>query len=240
MIDTICFMGSGSLVQRGSKVPKMEPETGTDGNSGENGSYKELAQHYFDLLCDNDDRWRAKYNRVALRPIWNSMLQRCHNKKSKNWKNYGGRGIKVCKRWRESFEMFLKDMGLEYSDELSLDRIDNSGNYEFLNCRWATRVEQANNRRPSEEWFREVTESERKTIYTVFRCSKTAEEWAEIEEISVEYFQWLVDQRKTIQEIRQICIDREREYLGESEHFDDCDYYEEYCDEDDLESGEDE
>lgn len=76
---------------------------------------------------------------------WYGMLSRCRNAKSTAFVNYGGRGIVACERW-EAFDAFLADMG-ERPPGTSLDRINNDGNYEPGNCRWATLTEQAQNRR---------------------------------------------------------------------------------------------
>ena len=79
--------------------------------------------------------------------IWVKINVRCYNQKHEQYKDYGGRGIKVCDRWRASFENFLKDMG-ECPPNLSIDRYpNNDGNYEPGNCRWATTGEQHRNMR---------------------------------------------------------------------------------------------
>lgn len=95
---------------------------------------------------------------------WAGMIARCSIRNSRVYSRYRGRGISVCERWRASFAYFLEDMG-ERPEATSIERIDNDGNYEPGNCKWATRIEQGSNKRNNR-------------ILTIDGVSRTMAEWS--------------------------------------------------------------
>jgi hypothetical protein len=99
-----------------------------------------MAEHHVTHGCNRKGKITFEYR------SWQHMKNRCYNTKDALYQRWGGKGITVCERWKDSFENFLSDMGLKPSQEYSLDRNDNSLGYYPDNCRWATATEQSRNR----------------------------------------------------------------------------------------------
>lgn len=110
--------------------------------------------------------------------IWAGMIQRCTNPKNTAYHQYGGRGITVWPRWRETFDAFFMDMGRKPANT-TLDRIDSDGNYEPSNCRWATRTEQQRNRRDTR-------------THTIDGITRSLAEWAEVTGATVRSLEWRI------------------------------------------------
>ncbi len=110
--------------------------------------------------CKRGHRGTSEYT------AWSGMISRCHTKTNKAYRWYGAKGISVCPSWRTSFSQFLSDMGAKPSPAHSIDRINNNGNYEPGNCRWATRSQQQNN-------------TSRNRVMILNGVSMTLAQWAE-------------------------------------------------------------
>ena len=112
--------------------------------------------------------WRMGLNtsNPRLRATWGNMKSRCNNPNDTRFKNYGGRGIRVCDEWNNSSESFGEwALSNGYSKELTIDRIDNNGNYSPENCKWATMLEQSRNKRNN-------------TVTTINGITKILKDWA--------------------------------------------------------------
>jgi hypothetical protein len=112
------------------------------------------------------------YKSSKVYQVWQGMRRRCYEPKNKRFADYGGRGIKVCERWKKSFESFLEDMGIPPAG-YSIDRIDNQKGYFPENCRWANRSTQMKNRRNA-------------FLITFNGETKNLVEWAEITQIKAD------------------------------------------------------
>lgn len=137
-------------------------ETVVDGHKLRRGHTKSCGCYHKDRLVTHGETNSRLYG------IWKGLKWRCNSKSDRSYKYYGGRGIKVCDEWEADFQAFY-DWAMEngYRDDLSIDRIDNDGNYEPENCRWVSAKEQANNRRNN-------------IIITRNGETHTLAEWAEI------------------------------------------------------------
>lgn len=98
--------------------------------------------------CTTHGQSRRKFRSPEYK-VWSGMLSRCDNQNATGFKDYGGRGIRVCERWMNSFENFYADMGPRPTAQHEIDRIDVNGNYEPSNCKWVTKKQNARNTRKS-------------------------------------------------------------------------------------------
>lgn len=176
------------------------------------GKIKEIAtgslrsKHSTSCGCVGKERARIAamthgLSRTSEYNIWGAIVQRTTNPRAINWNNYGGRGIRLCQRWRTSFAAFFTDMGKRPSLRHSIDRKDNSGNYSCgccpecvannwtANCKWiATRKEQANNRRSNR-------------LLTLGDLTLNLAQWSELRHIPRETLEWRLRKGKSIEEV---------------------------------------
>jgi len=140
------------------------------------------------ILTNKENKTNIKHglSRSKEYKTWCGMKTRCYNPNDSYYNRYGGRGIKVCGRWLNSFENFLEDMGKRPSPKHSIDRINNDGDYEPSNCKWATGVEQIRNRSIS-------------TWVEVFGENKPLFSWAKELNIKPATLAWRIRQGKKIE-----------------------------------------
>lgn len=130
--------------------------------------------------------------------VWQGIKERCYNQKNSQFTNYGGRGITVCQRWLDSFENFLADMGQPPSIKHSIDRINNDGDYEPSNCRWATNTEQCRNMR--------------KTVFVEYNGKVLSRiEWSSILGISDAALRHRLKKWKTVKRCFETPIDKKKQ-----------------------------
>jgi len=132
---------------------------------------------------------------------WVDVRRRCYNPKYRFFHRYGGRGITVCDRWRESFENFFADMGLCPPDKYAVGRIDNDGNYEPSNCRWENRDEEMNN-------------TSRNRYFEYQGRIQTGTQWARELEIDPSSVYWGMWNKKPLKEIFGIELTEVKTRLG--------------------------
>lgn len=157
---TVLVMGKLNLIgRRFSRLKVMEEKRLNDGRRGwmcvcNCGNTKIVrTNHLLDGSTKSCGCYRKEVNKKHGKrnsltySVWSNIKQRCYNPNASGYENYGGRGIKVCSRWKNSFENFYYDMGKRPSKNHSIDRVNNNGDYSKENCRWATKKQQNRNSR---------------------------------------------------------------------------------------------
>ena len=137
---------------------------------------------------DNRTHGESGKGRHRLYIIWGNMLQRCYNKNNTGFRLYGARGIGICESWKKYTKFKEWAMTNGYDEGLSIDRIDNNGNYEPSNCRWVTHKEQMNNIRTNHN-------------ITFNGVTKSTSEWGEIYNISTNQIKYRIKQGWAIEDV---------------------------------------
>ena len=168
----ICDCGTTKTIQSGSLTSKRILSCGC---------------HKSELVSKRSAERNFRHGRTGTKTyiVWKSMKSRCYRPRCEQYPNYGGRGIKVCDRWLNSFENFLTDMG-EVPDGMTLERNNVDGDYTPENCRWASVREQQNNRRNN-------------IFYTYLGKTQTVAEWARETGINVATFRYRLIRGWTIE-----------------------------------------
>lgn len=143
------------------------------------------------LITNPETHGKHGLSGERLYKVYRNMINRCENPKNKNYKNYGGRGISICKEWRSDFVLFYNwsiengyDKNAEQG-ECTIDRIDNDGNYCPENCRWVNMEVQNNNRRPTS----------RRIQFTINGITKDVIDWCEEYNVSVPFVQYRIKKK---------------------------------------------